>query len=148
MGAFGLSAEDIRVARKDGAIAGVIALWDQSAYKQSVIRGYSGWLRAAAPLLPRPGTELRSAYASLICIANDDAAIFRSLLEEVYNLAAKRGFAYLLIGLDVRDPLLDIARAYSHVAYPSRLYLASWPNGGFFDESLDARPVYVDIATL
>jgi len=145
---YGLTLDDICVARREGAIAGVIALWDQSAYKQSVIRGYSGWLRAAAPLLPRPGTELRSAYASLVCIAGDDPAVFESLLREVCAIAAARGFDYLLVGLDTRDPLLDVARAHPHVAYPSRLYLASWPDGGPCYEPLDARPAYLDIATL
>jgi hypothetical protein len=145
---YGLTSDDIIVARRDSEIAGVIAFWDQSAYKQSVIRGYSGWLRAAAPLLPRPGTELRSAYASLVCIAGDDPAVFESLLREVCAVAAARGFDYLLVGLDTRDPLLDVARVHPHVAYPSRLYLASWPDGGPCYEPLDARPAYLDIATL
>jgi hypothetical protein len=149
LAAYGLTSEDILVARRgDGTIAGVIALWDQSAYKQSVIRGYSGWLRVASPLLPRPGTELRSAYASLICIANDDPAVFASLLRDIYARTAERGFDYLLVGLDARDPLIDVARAYPHFAYPSRLYLAAWPNGGPSHEPLDARPAYLDIATL
>jgi hypothetical protein len=146
--AYGLHPDDFHVARLNGAIAGVVGLWDQSAYKQSVIRGYSGWLRAAAPLLPPPGTRLHSAYASLICIRDDDPGMFRSLLKQTYTRAAARGFQYLLIGLDTRDPLLHVARAYSHVAYPSRLYLVSWPDGGPSYEPPDARPVYVDIATL
>ena len=125
-----------------------MALWDQSAYKQSVVRGYSGWLRAAAPLLPRPGTKLRSAFASLISVAGDDPLIFKSLLRETYSTAARRGFDYLLVGLDIRDPFLSVARSYPHVAYPSRLYLATWPDGGPLYEPLDARPAYVDIATL
>jgi hypothetical protein len=148
LGAYGLRHDDIRVARGHAGITGVVALWDQSPYKQSEIRGYSGWLRAAAPLLPRPGTQLRSAYAALVCVANDDPATFRSLLHEIHTLAAERGFEYLLIGLDARDPLLRVARAYPHVAYPSRLYLASWPDGGPSYEPLDARPAYVDIASL
>ena len=148
LGAFGLRAEDINVAREDGAIAGVMALWDQSAYKQSVVRGYSGWLRAAAPLLPRPGTKLRSAFASLISVAGDDPLIFKSLLRETYATAAQRGFDYLLVGLDIKDPFLSLVRAYPHLAYPSRLYLATWPDGGPSYEPLDARPAYVDIATL
>jgi hypothetical protein len=147
--AYGLVLEDFRIARRDGQIVGTIALWDQSAYKQSVIRGYSGWLRPIAPILPRPGTKLRSAYAALIAIANDDTAVFRMLLEEIHNLAAVRRFEYLLLGLDTRDPLISAVRRYRHIAYPSRLYLASWSNnGGSRHEQLDARPVYVDIATL
>jgi len=148
LGAYGLTADDVLVAHGNGGIAGVIALWDQSAYKQSVIRGYSGWLRAASPLLPRPGTPLRSAYASLICVAGDDVRVFDALLSEACARAATRGFDYLLVGLDTRDPFFDVVRTYSHIAYPSRLYLAAWPSGDMHHEPLDDRPVYVDIATL
>ena len=142
----GLKIEDIRIARRGGAIAGVIALWDQTAYKQSIIRGYSGWMKAVAPFLPRAGHHLRSAYASLICATSPE--VFGELLREIYNLASERRFDYLLVGLDARDPLLKVARAYRHHTYPSRLYLASWSNGGATHEQLDHRPAYVDIATL
>ena len=141
----GLNVEDIRVARRDGAIVGVMALWDQSAYKQSVVRGYSGWMRLARPFLPRVGEKIRSAYGALICVSTPDA--FADLLQDICDLAATRGFDYLLIGLDARDPLLSIARSHRHYAYPSRLYLASWSKGGLH-EQLDQRPAYVDIATL
>jgi len=144
---LGLSDDDIRIVRKGDGIAGLMALWDQSAYKQSVVRGYSGWLRAAGPLLPRSGTELRSVYASLVCVADDDPEVFAALLGDTYAAAVSKGFDYLLLGFDLRDPLLEVARTYAQVAYPSRLYLASWP-GGLPHESLDPRPTYVDIATL
>jgi hypothetical protein len=145
---YGLALHDIRVARRHGRIVGAIALWDQSAYKQSVIRGYSGWLKPVSPFLPRPGTKLRSAYAALIAIAGDDTEVFDALVREIHDLATRRGFEYLLIGLDARDPLTGVVRRYRHVAYPSRLYLASWSEGEPDYEQLDARPVYVDIATL
>jgi len=158
---FGLRMEHFLVARRAGGeIAGLIALWDQSGYKQTVVQGYSGWLRAAAPLLhrsapwiglaalPRPGQKLRSAYAAFVCIANDDPEVFGALLRETHNAACQRGFTRVLLGMDTRDPLLPIARGYKHVSYPSRLYLAEWPEGGHFHEQLDDRPVYADIATL
>ena len=158
--AFGLRIEDLRVARQGEKIAGVAGLWDQSAYKQTVVHGYSGWLKAAAPIynlgapwlgrraLPRPGEKLRSAYAAFVCIAKDDAAVFAALLRELYNMARAREFDYLLIGLDSRDPLAPVARQYTHVLYPSRLYLAEWSDGGRLYEQLDDRPAYMDIATL
>jgi hypothetical protein len=157
---FGLHAEDLRVARRGGEIAGVAALWDQSAYKQTIVQSYSGWLKALAPLynlvapgigraaLPRPGEELRSAYVSLVCIANSDIGVFRVLLRDLYNLARIRRLRYMLVGLDSRDPLLAAVREYSHVLYPSRLYLAEWPDGEGMHEQLDGRPAYVEIATL
>jgi hypothetical protein len=160
LAALGLRTEDLRIARRGTKIVGVTGLWDQAAYKQTVVRGYSGWLKAVAPLwnssapwlgrsaLPRPGEKLRSAYAALICVANDDVAVFAGLLREVHNLANLRGFSYLLVGLDSRDPLLRVARAYSHILYRSTLYLAEWPDGGHLHEQLDQRPACIDAATL
>ena len=159
---LGLGLDDLQIARHipNQEIAGVAGLWDQSAYKQMIVRGYSGWMRAVAPFynlsapwlgrpaLPRPGAELRSAYGAFLCIANDDVNVFRALLRQLYSVARARKFEYLLIGLDERDPLLRVAREYSHVPYRSRLYLAEWPNGGHLHEQLDQRPAYVDIATL
>ncbi len=160
LSSFGLEIGDLTLARSDARIVGVAGLWDQSRYKQTVIHGYTGWLKTIAPLynlgapllgrapLPSPGEKLKSVYAALICIANDEIAVLRSLLRELYNLAAARGFQHLLVGLDANDPLLAAARAYSHVIYPSQLYLAEWTEGGGLYEQLDGRPAYVEIATL
>ena len=160
LSAYGLRPQDLIVARNGGVIVGVIGLWDQSAYKQTVVQAYSGWLKTIAPLwnssasllgrgpLPGRGEVLRSAYASLVAIAHDDPAVFAALLREVYNLARSRSFRYLMLGLDSRDPLLPAARSYSYILYPSRIYLAAWSDGGNFHECLEHRAVYIDIATL
>ena len=157
---LGLHFEDIEMARRNGKIIGVAGLWDQSAYKQTVVRGYSGWMRATAPLynlsapwfgrpaFPTVGSRLRSVYAALVCVADDEIQVFAALLRELYNRGCERGFDYLLLGLDSRDPFLPVARSYAHVLYPSRLYLAEWPDGGKLHERLDHRTTYVDIATL
>jgi len=160
LSAYGLRPHDIVVARRDAQIVGTAALWDQSAYKQTVIRAYSGWLKAVSPLwnwsapflgrgpLPRLGEMIRSVHASLLCVANDDTAVFAALLRELYGLSRSRGFRYLMLGLDAQDPLLVSARSYPHILYPSRLYLAEWSDGGHLHEQLERRPAYVDIATL
>lgn len=160
LSSFGLCTQDMMIARLGDQIVGTMALWDQSAFKQTVIQSYSGWLRAVAPLwnmgaallcrspLPRPGETVRSAYASLVCISGDEPMVFRALLREVYNFARVRGFNYLMLGLDARDPLLPLARSYYHILYPSRVYLAEWSDGGHWHERLEQQPAYVDIATL
>ena len=152
LAAFGLRIDDILIARRARAIVGVIAFWDQTAYKQSVVRSYSGWMKAASWLgggiLPRVGDHVRSAYAALVAIQGDDRDVFDALVREACRIAAARDFAYLAVGFDERDPLLEVARALPHIAYPSRLYLASWPNGVSLHEQLDQRPAYVDVATL
>ncbi|MBI3967925.1 MAG: hypothetical protein HY329_19985 [Chloroflexi bacterium] len=156
----GFRSDNFVIARRNGAIAGVLGLWDQSAYKQTVVRSYGGVLRWARPLyngasrltgapcLPRPGEAIRSVYASFVCVAENDPAIFRALVGCAYALAAGRGFSFLLVGLSARDPLLDVAREYRHIAYASRLYTVCWKGAGDFHERIDDRVPYVEIAML
>lgn len=157
---LGFPAEDFFLARRNGDVVGVIGLWDQSGYKQTVVQTYSGVLRWAKPSynigarlagaqpLPSPGERIHFAYASFICAAENDSGIFRVLLRYVYNLTAERGYAYLMVGLAARDPLLTVAREYAHITYHSRLYTVCWKEGGQFHERLDDRIPYVEIAAL
>jgi hypothetical protein len=152
---------DFVLARRAGAIVGVLGLWDQSRYKQTVVHDYRRtlrWLRPAYNLaagafgarpLPQPGAHLHYAYASFCCVADDDPAVFAVLLWQVYQMAAARGYAYLLLGLTEADPLLAVARRYPHLAYASRLYTVDWLDDppGLYDR-LDGRIPYVELASL
>jgi hypothetical protein len=156
--------EDFVVARTPhgGAIAGVMGLWDQTSYKQTVVRGYRGtlrWLRPAfnaaarlashtSPPLPAPGAHLRAAYAAFVCVSGDDPGIFSTLLRRVCARAAARGFAFVLVGLAAGDPLLDVARRFPHVAYGSTLYTVCLPGDEVFHSLPDDRVPYVEIASL
>lgn len=156
----GFAVEDFLVARRAGQIVGTLGLWDQAAYKQTVVRGYGGLLHSARPLLngalrligaptlPAPGQPLRFVYASFLAIADDDPALFRGLLRQAYHLASERGYAFLMVGLVARDPLLPIAQKYLHVPYRSRLYTVFWADGAAFDERLDDRLPALELAAL
>jgi hypothetical protein len=155
---LGFRVEDFVVFERGGELSGVMGLWDQSAYKQTVVRGYSRELRWTRPLydaaarltrrhtLPAPGEPLRSAYAAFLCVADDDRFVFRALLRRIYELAAKRGHAFLVAGLTVNNSLLAEVRRYAHVPYHSTLYTVSW-RGGLY-ATLDGRIPHVEVATL
>jgi hypothetical protein len=152
---------DFIVARRNGAIVGILGLWDQSGYKQSIVQEYDRSLQLVKPFynlgarllgaqpLPNLGEHIHSAYASFICIANDDADVFAALLRAIYNLAAERRYAYLMLGLATVDPLLAVARKYPHINYHSQLYLGSWEskNDGL-GHKLDSRLPDIEIAML
>ncbi len=155
----GFALEDLFVARRRSAIVGVLGLWDQSAYKQSVVRGYTGalgrWRRAlnviapllGRPRLPEPGARLRHAYASFAAVENDDPCVFSWLLRLALTRARQRGHDYVLLGLDSRDPLAPAARRLRPVVYPSRICTVSWDDGAFH-ATLDGRPTRLEVATL
>ena len=110
---------------------GVAGLWDQSAYKQTIVPGRG---------------EMRFGYACFIC-AEDDAT-FDRLLDQLLSLAAQRGLEYVVVGLSARDPLLLVAQRRPHLAYESRLYTVTMPGEERFHEQLDDRIPYVELATL
>ena len=99
--------------------------------------------------LPNLGEIIHFAYSSFICVANDDTDVFDALLRAIYNLAAERRYAYLMLGLTIVDPLLVVARKYPHISYHSQLYLGSWErkNDGL-GQKLDGRLPYIEIAAL
>jgi len=154
----GLVPADIMIARRSGAIAGVMAAWDQAAYKQDIVEAYGAALRRLrpvydlgarllgfAPLTP-PGRPIPLAFAACTCVANDDLDVARALLSACAQAAFERGKAYLMLGLADDDPLLAAARGRFHITYQSDLYSAAWSSDSL--TSLDGRIPYVEIATL
>ena len=156
---LGFQVEDFLVACQRGDVVGVVGLWDRSGSKQAVVRGYSGalgWLKPAIDLaaraagaqpLPEPGQPLRLAYASFICVADNDPSIFRVLLQRLYRLAGERGYGFLIVDLAEGDRLLAVARRFPHVTYGRRLYTVGWDDGAYHAR-LDGRIPFVETAAL
>lgn len=156
----GLRLEEMAVALRQGRVVGVLALWDQSGYKQTVVRAYRDDLRRLKPLynlgakligahpLTEIGQPISLAYGAFGCVADDDPVVFRGLVQTVYNGAAARGFAFLMLGLCEGDPLLSVARRWLHLAYTSALYTVCWQEDEIWRVGLDGRVPYVEIGTL
>ena len=153
--------EDFLVARtRDDALCGVLGLWDQTSFKQTVVSGYVdriarlrgvynvGARIMGAPALPKPGGALHSVYAAFIAVADDDPAVFRALLAAAFRRAAARGFAFLTVGLSPRDPLYPVAARFAHIPYTSTIYTVGWPENAAFHDQLDGRVPYLELATL
>jgi hypothetical protein len=152
--------EDFLVARQAGNICGVTGLWDQSAYKQPVVRGYSGKLSWGRHLfnayarcrgynpLPPPGEPISLVYAAFTCIADNSLEVYYRLLHNLCALAAERGYGRVLTGHTERDPLLAVARRFPHIPYTSHLYTACWKEKSQFHDNLDRRISHVEIATI
>lgn len=154
----GLRPQDIMVARRGGAVVGVMAAWDQAAYKQDIVDAYGPALRRlrpaynlgarllrARPLTP-PGQAIPLAFAACVCIADDEPAVMKALISACAQSAYQRGKAFLMLGLADNDPLLPVARRWLHVTYRSDLFAASWNDDPA--SLLDGRVAYIEIATL
>jgi hypothetical protein len=162
-----MTADEIEflVAKRHSRVVGCMAVWDQSAYKQAVIRGYDRkllrwrrWINVAAgvmkvPRLPPVGTKLNMACLSHVAVDDDDPRVFAALLSSACAAGDRwrddRGHGHLVLGLGERHPLLrGIPRASCAHAYRTRLYAVHWPDSWLAAEALDARPCQPEVALL
>lgn len=148
----GLQVEDFLIVQAGGHTVACAAVWDQSAFKQVVVKGYDGvlgrsrpWLNLALaitgrPRLPNPGGEFACAYLSHLAVDGDDPHIATSLLSAASDYARARGIDYLVVGLPDGHPLLGAAsRVLRGRSYESRLYLVHRENGKQWIEQFDDR---------
>ncbi len=154
----GLRPQDIMVASRGENLVGVMAAWDQTAYKQDIVDSYGSRLRRIRPIynllarllgmqpLTPPGEAIPLAFAACLCILEDNHDVMRALLTACMRNALERGKAFLMLGLADGDSLLPIARRYLHIPYHSELYVVSWDEDPA--DILDGRIPYIEIATL
>jgi hypothetical protein len=155
-----LSPADFFLALDGDHVVGCLACWDQSAFKQTIVRGYSGplahWRKVInffshfvpLPYLPEPNTPLRHSYACHFAIDNDDPVIFKALLRKGYNYVAELNYSYLMIGLAESNPLRTIVEAYRPLTYISQIYLMDWNENGELLTRIDERIPGLEIALL
>ena len=129
---YGLHIEDFCLLLDGERIAATAALWNQTAYKQYVVKKYRGVMRAARaanPLLsalgyvrlPREDEPLDFPMVSFFLSQNDSEECYRILLCELLREAA-RDYGMLVIGLPrthAAAPLLD---SLLSISFETRLY--------------------------
>ena len=148
------------VALRKDRIVGVMGVWDQSKYKQSIVVGYSGrmklirpfynlyaHLRRSAPL-PQPGEQLRSFFGAFVAIESKNPEILSLLIDQMYQDWAGKGYHYFLIGLPTEDPLVHALTKYRHMRLDSTIYVVYWKDGETSVREVDDRPPHLEIATL
>lgn len=159
--AGGPGPRDFILYRRHGRLVGCIALWDQSAVRQAVIRGYDprvGLLRplinatgawTGLPRLPQQGEALRQVYLAFAAVDDDDPEVLRALVAAGLTEARRRGMTLGIIGLADTNPMLPaLHTAFKSRAYRSRLYLVHWDHGRAALDQLQDRIPYVEAGLL
>lgn len=157
----GLSIEDFAVAIRGGRVVGCLALWDQRAFKQVVVRGYAPPLArwrplvnlatrwTGAPALPAPGQPLRFACLSHVAVDRDRPEVMAALVAAACRRAGAAGLDYVALGLAANHPLREpIGRSFPHRTFDSVLYVVYWPDGAASARALDGRILQPEVAVL
>jgi len=135
----GLDISDFLLLHQDNQLIGCLSVWDQSPFKQYIIRGYSkkikSWrwiLNIKARVLggmrfPNIDEEISYAFLSHIAIQEDHIQNMKLLIQAAMSLAKEKGIDLLLLGMDRKRPLFSkIKKLFSHVEYTSTLYSVCW----------------------
>lgn len=136
-------AEQYLLFRENGAIRGVVSVWDQRAGKQAVVRAYPSAvsrfrpaLNIVAPLLglphfPPEGTALAQGFLSHLTARQDDPAILTALIRAGLSAAKRRGLSVAVLGCATARPLRTLVKqTWRSVEYQTELYLVSWSTAG------------------
>ena len=156
----GLHASDFLLARRHGRIVGAIALWDQSALRQTHVERYTGMLRVARPLLnalatcsgarplPPPGARIPYIYWSCFAVDDDDVAIGRAVIRAAYVASLRGPWHYAILGLHERDPLAPLLNEYASIDASGNMFVVHYAQGAATVDGLDARPPYLEAGCL
>jgi hypothetical protein len=156
----GLLPADFLLACEAGRVVGCLALWDQSSFKQIVIRGYGPSTRRWRPVvngcarilglprLPAPGSAVPHVFVSHVAVDDDRADVFRALFAAACNRAHGRGLTCLVAGFADRHPLASVLRGVSRAwTYSSIIYTVHWDDRPLA-EPLDGRIPHLEVALL
>ena len=157
----GLSPDNFLVCPDGDQIRGCLALWDQRAFKQTVIRGYSPRLGRVRPLhnivapligrprLPSPGATLESAFLSHVAVNEDDGDTLVALVARSCKQAITKGIDYVMISFAQRNPLASVIRKrFPCHEYLSVIYVVFWEDGASAVSQLDDRIPHPEVAIL
>jgi hypothetical protein len=149
------------VAVKGSSIIGVAGVWDQRAYKQHTINGYSPLFSCMKPFiniflrvkgyhsLPATGDILKAFTISFVCICDNNPGILRALIDKIYRYGIKAGYHCMSIGFHENDPLSMAMKDFFIIPYYSALYLVYWDDGKEFCEKyIDNRIPYLELGAL
>jgi hypothetical protein len=146
----GITPSDFHVVRESGRIVAAAAVWDQRAFRQIVIDGYSGALRLVRPFvnfvqsvrglphLPVRGSALAQGAVLGASVAEEWA--WSRLWCALHGHAAKSGLSWLSLACDARDPHLPLLRTLTRAReYHTVLYEVTWKGWRATAGAWDAR---------
>jgi GNAT superfamily N-acetyltransferase len=154
----GLSMGDFALAFKNGQLVGMLAAWNQKAYKQTRLMAFGTALKLIRPVynlyaklfggfnLPPVGGMLNYLSAYNVHIANDDKAVFQALIDWVM-VNQGEGYDALAVCMAQGDPLDAVPRSYKRQKMFTNHYWMSYgddPTPGIDS----ARPLYMELGRL
>ena len=155
----GLSLSDFWLAKDGTAIRGCLAIWDQRAFKQTVVRGYRFPINVFRGLynlfagatgrvrLPARGRALAQVYLSFVAVDNPAGTFAINLVKEGLGRARQRGADVAILGLSDKNPLTAVLKqTLKPLVYRTCIETVTWPED--LEPILHGYPVQPEVAVL
>lgn len=146
----GLTPAHFVVVRRSGAIAAAAAIWDQRAFRQTIVDGYDNtlalWRPAinvlqrvrGQPLLPAPGAPL--VQGAVFAATVPDQRDWPALWARLHQRARSASLDWLALTRDAQAPELAPLRRLSGTrTYETTLYDVAWRDRACWTEGWDGR---------
>lgn len=156
-----LEMDDFVSIGQSGKRRAVAAIWDQRPFKQIQFHRYPTPLKYTRPLVnlflqaagrvpfPRLHHPIPFAFLSHIAVADDDLAVFTSLLRRAKILAKQKGLKYLVFGIPQDHPFVELFRGTPRVyTMQSNLYLVTEHQEPLPEQARPRRIIYPEVALL
>ena len=154
----GLSAERFYMLMDGEEIIAAAALWNQTSYKQYIVKRYGGlmkWARMLNPLLtalgyirlPKEDQPLDFPTLSFFLTKHDDEALYRTFLREILPIIRK-DYGMFVIGLPEHHAALKIFQKLPHISFDTRLYAVTFPWSKQSYSSATADKIFPECALL
>lgn len=154
----GLAIHDYTLAMRNGQIVGMLAAWNQKAFKQTRITGFHPIANVIRPAynvyvgikggfkLPPVGGVLNYLTLANVLVAHDECDIYQALIDWVMAHQGKKVDA-LATCVTQGDPLVDVPRRYKRQKLFSQHL---WMTFGEDDprSTIDDRPLYMELGRL
>ena len=151
------NSKDFYLAHKDNKILGVIGTWDQSKFKQTIVKGLSLKYKALrlinnylltyiinTPIISNINEKINALYINFIAIENNDDNVFSSLIDTISIQNSNKSYNYFLIGIDQNDPLCKSMEKFKSFTYNAVIYLVNYSK-----EIIQSKKVnYLEISRL
>ncbi len=141
-----LNPDDFFIAYKNEEIAGVIANWNQSSFKQVIMKKYRNKAKILKylPFLPKENKEILFSCLGFFAVKDNDSDVFEFLLTSIRN---KSKFP-LAICLHEQDNLNTVMKNYLKIVYKSRLYIVDYKSDEEIEKLTDNRIPYIELGLL
>jgi hypothetical protein len=154
----GLQLHHFYLAKLQGRLVGIVAVWDQQSFKKIKILSFSPKVRLSRLFfnlsarlfgfqpIPVPGSFLPYFYLTRLAIEGDDPAILHSLLSRIHNDHLRNSYLFFTVGLLQGSPLEQALRGFFYHTFDT-LVFALMPRGSRWEQADFHRlPLHIDTA--